>query len=217
MKTSEKICLNWKYFHGNVINAFECLRDCNNLFDVTMVSEDGKTVEAHDIIRAVSNPDFINLMKKMQQNIGDILEAAVELNKTESLNENITLEETADSKHEVETENDTNNEPLPKTLNPITPRKLKKWTKISDRINANCLSLEELDDNIKCMIYKSQRHLSTGKLAFVCQVCGKEGPLNIVMDHIATMHMIGLSHFCNLCGCMFSSRSALKHHTWIEH
>ena len=60
IKTPEKLFLNWNYFHGNVINAFECLRYCNNMFDVTMVSEDGKTVEAHDIIQAVSNPDFIN-------------------------------------------------------------------------------------------------------------------------------------------------------------
>ena len=44
---TEQIRLQRNDFKENITNAFATLRDDNNLFDVTLVCEDGKQIDAH--------------------------------------------------------------------------------------------------------------------------------------------------------------------------
>ena len=64
MYESEKLCLKWNDFQINVNNAFGSLRNDQDLCDVTLVSEDGKQLEAHKVILASSSPFFLELLKR---------------------------------------------------------------------------------------------------------------------------------------------------------
>ena len=64
MSISEKLCLQWNDFQGNLNSAFKELRNDTELSDVTLVSDDEKQVEAHKVILASSSPFFANLLKR---------------------------------------------------------------------------------------------------------------------------------------------------------
>ena len=61
---NEKLCLQWNDFKANTVSAFARLREDNDFTDVTLFCEDGKQVEAHKVILAVSSPFFASLLKK---------------------------------------------------------------------------------------------------------------------------------------------------------
>ena len=64
MYESEKLCLKWNDFQDNVNSAFGMLRNDQDLCNVTLVSEDGKHLEAHKVILASSSPFFLELLKR---------------------------------------------------------------------------------------------------------------------------------------------------------
>ena len=61
---SEKLCLQWNDFRENVIGSLGSLKNDRDFLDVTLISEDGKQVEAHKVILAISSPFFQNLLKR---------------------------------------------------------------------------------------------------------------------------------------------------------
>ena len=63
MDHSEKLCLQWNDFQENLNLAFKELRNDIDLSDVTLVSDDGRKVEAHKIVLAASSPFFMTLLK----------------------------------------------------------------------------------------------------------------------------------------------------------
>ena len=64
MNTSEKFCLKWNEFQNNISTTFGSLREDTDFADVTLVSDEGKQVEAHKLILAASSPFFQNLLKR---------------------------------------------------------------------------------------------------------------------------------------------------------
>ena len=63
MASLEKFSLRWNDFQENTTSAFSNLRDDQQFTDVTLVSEDGQSMEAHKIILAASSPFFKNILK----------------------------------------------------------------------------------------------------------------------------------------------------------
>ena len=61
---SEKLCLQWNDFRENAIGSLGSLKNDRDFLDVTLSSEDGKQVEAHKVILAISSPFFQNLLKR---------------------------------------------------------------------------------------------------------------------------------------------------------
>ena len=61
---SEKVCLNWNDFQGNLNIAFKNLREDNDFNDVTLACEDGSQVEAHKVVLAASSPVFQKLLRR---------------------------------------------------------------------------------------------------------------------------------------------------------
>ena len=61
---SEKLCLKWNDFQGNMNTTFESLRVEKEFSDVTLACADGQQVEAHKVILAASSPFFQNILKK---------------------------------------------------------------------------------------------------------------------------------------------------------
>ena len=50
----EKFCLKWNDFQSNVSKSFNTLRREEELFDVTLVSDDEQHIQAHKMILSAS-------------------------------------------------------------------------------------------------------------------------------------------------------------------
>jgi len=61
---TEKFCLKWNDFHSNIGKSFKSLRYEDNLFDVTLVSNDHNQVSAHKLVLSACSEYFKTLFKK---------------------------------------------------------------------------------------------------------------------------------------------------------
>ena len=80
------------------------------------------------------------------------------------------------------------------------------------------VELQDLDDQIKSMIIKTDKSAGPGKgFLATCNVCGKQKPLKHMPQHIEANHITGVSHPCDICGKESRSRNALKVHKILYH
>ena len=86
--------------------------------------------------------------------------------------------------------------------------------------------LQALGVKVKSMMEKGQKMIPNGKQAngtpsqatsFICKVCGKEGFVTLIRDHIEANHLEGICIPCGLCEKTFSSRNALTQHKRRSH
>ena len=61
---SEKLCLQWNDFKENAVNALGSLKEDNDLTDMTLVCEDGRQIEVHRVVLAISSPVLDNILIK---------------------------------------------------------------------------------------------------------------------------------------------------------
>ena len=62
--SAENLCLRWNDFEQNITSTFGALRQDRDFVDVTLVSEDGQTIELHKVVLAASSPFFLQVLKK---------------------------------------------------------------------------------------------------------------------------------------------------------
>ena len=74
--------------------------------------------------------------------------------------------------------------------------------------------LQELDAKVKSLMDKSQNISSSGSRASTCKVCGKEGQMVAIRDHIEIKHLEGVSLPCDVCGKICTSRNMLRRHKY---
>ena len=88
-------------------------------------------------------------------------------------------------------------------------------------VSVNITNIEELDEQVKSMMAKSQNIIQNGpnstKKADICTVCEKEGRGRDIMDHIEANHLEGVSISCNFCDMRFRSRLGLRRHVAKHH
>ena len=73
--------------------------------------------------------------------------------------------------------------------------------------------LDELNTRIKSMMMSSENRFGQkNERGRICKVCGKEGKISLVMEHIEAKHISGFSHSCHLCGFTTNTRSSLGAH-----
>merc|ERR1712129_436999 len=75
--------------------------------------------------------------------------------------------------------------------------------------------LQDLDDKVKSMVEVSENHVggAPGKgFNRICKVCGKEGLMHHIRDHIEATHITGVSHTCNICGDIRKTRDSMRMH-----
>lgn len=65
---NEQLCLKLDDFQLNISTFFQKLRGCTDFSDVTLVSEDGHQIEAHQIILSASSTFFMNVLKNNRHN-----------------------------------------------------------------------------------------------------------------------------------------------------
>ena len=58
-KMSETLCLQWNDYKENAINAFGSLREDKDFTDVTLVCEDGRQLEVHKVVLAISSKSSV--------------------------------------------------------------------------------------------------------------------------------------------------------------
>ena len=61
---AEKFCLKWNDFQANVTSSFRKLRNTDDFYDVTLVSDDHQQVSAHKVVLASSSEYFNKILKK---------------------------------------------------------------------------------------------------------------------------------------------------------
>ena len=82
----------------------------------------------------------------------------------------------------------------------------------------NNTDLESLDQQVKSMMTFSENahpNKSNSGRARICKVCGKEGGMKNIMNHIESNHFNGISVPCDLCGRSFKSRNSLSNHKYV--
>merc|ERR1712129_335672 len=80
--------------------------------------------------------------------------------------------------------------------------------------------LQDLDDQIKSMMEVSENIVGGNQgnqRMRICKVCGKEGRMQCIIQHIECKHITGVSHTCNICGTTNRSRHALRMHKQTKH
>ena len=82
----------------------------------------------------------------------------------------------------------------------------------------NSADFQDLDEQVNSMMTRSNVNLdSQGQKATVCTICGKEGQKKVIRDHIESNHITGVSHPCDHCGYITSTRAALLKHSKSKH
>jgi len=69
------------------------------------------------------------------------------------------------------------------------------------------------------MISKGENTIQEGEnmiKATICTVCGKEGKLSQIKDHIEAKHLEGVSIPCNYCEKTFRSRRRMSYHKSVK-
>ena len=242
-KMSEKLCLKWNDYQENTSNAFKSLKNDKEFSDVTLVCGDGRQTDAHKIILSNSSPvfkeilsinkhphpliymrglksedlmaivDFIYIGEAniFQENLDSFLALAEEL-KLKGLTGGSVSENEAKEKsklaHEVSRIDH-------KKENSTSPHENERRLLIPNDFSGN---FEELEEKIKSMMERSTRRIPSGReMALICKVCGKEGSMIDIMRHIEAKHIAGISIPCVLCGHVFKTRDALRHHKFKYH
>ena len=79
--------------------------------------------------------------------------------------------------------------------------------------------LDELDTKVKSLMAFSENRIGKGQggRARICMVCGKEGHMKDILDHIEANHINDISIPCNICGKISKSRPGLRQHNQKYH
>ena len=85
----------------------------------------------------------------------------------------------------------------------------------------NSTNIESLKQQVKSMMIFSDKaeypYKQNGVRARACKVCGKEGGMVNIMNHIESNHITGISIPCDTCGKAFKSRNSLNAHKSQQH
>ena len=94
-----------------------------------------------------------------------------------------------------------------------SPKDCFKVTTVALTNDKISVDLQDLDEQIKSMITKTDIRSSNGQGCLsTCNVCGKQGPYFSMPRHIEANHITGVSHACDICGRVSRSRNALRMH-----
>ena len=241
MGTTEKLCLQWNDFKENITSSFKELRTDREFTDVTLACEDGQHIEAHKVVLASSSPFFMQLLKTikhphpliymrgsrsvdlvaimeflycgeanvLQENLDAFLGLAEELRLKGLAGGGAETEKQTDKAVPQDRSVSLKKEISDKSTAPLSNGSYDTTVSVTnDKIN---VELEQLDEQIKSMITRSEISAGPGKGKMAsCNVCGKQGPYMHMPQHIEAYHITGVSHACDICGKVSRSRNALS-------
>ena len=89
---------------------------------------------------------------------------------------------------------------------------------VAVRNDSTSVDLQELDQQIKSMMTKTDVRLADGQgYIYSCNICGKRTYLKLMPSHIEVHHITGVAHTCDICGNVSRSRASLRMHKSARH
>ena len=76
---------------------------------------------------------------------------------------------------------------------------------------------QELDEKINSLMSMGNASLAEGRKVHRCIVCGKEGKISNIKQHIEAVHIGGISAPCEMCQKTYRSRAVLRKHMTKKH
>ena len=242
----DKLCLQWNDFGENIKTSFKELRKDQDFTDVTLACEDGQEIETHKMVLIASSPIFCKLLKKnkhpqsliyMRGVKSEILSAMVDFfycGEANVFQNNLdSFLDLADELQLRGLKKDQSEDNL--MQNKIDPKQMKKELKqvqhhsqkpnnersiVPSFDQPENKNIQDLDLQVKSMMSVSENRTqgksNTGK-ARICNVCGKEGQMAQIMQHIEINHITGVAIPCNSCQMSFPSRNGLARHKFYHH
>ena len=100
----------------------------------------------------------------------------------------------------------------------MKPAKISPITETAIAINSFRTNVVELGQKVKSMMTFSENRIDKQKgRARLCKVCGEEGQMTAIRNHIEAKHLTGLSIPCNACNKTFHTRNAMNTHQQKHH
>ena len=119
---------------------------------------------------------------------------------------------------QISQRSDTTNNTIATSKDKPTPQRFENETAMSEISEtaialAGGTNLEDLDQKVKSLMNISENRIGKQqKNARICKVCGKEGHMTQIMNHIEANHLTNISIPCNSCDRTFNTRRALNVH-----
>jgi len=243
----DKFCLKWNDFQSNISNSFSKLRNEDEFYDVTLVSDDQKQISAHKVVLSASSEYFRTILKHNKHphpllclegissselnNIldyfynGEVNIYQDDLDRFLNIAERYKLEGLlGDNKLDNGEKNDIQNDDEMKR--PIYDTKNNLVDLIDDSDNKPMFRQEtkvvinsEQFPSLKELEEKISEHLEkdASGKGWKCNICGK-----VVRDKTAgkehvEIHFDGLSFPCQDCNVVLRSRHSLRQNTLRFH
>ena len=105
-------------------------------------------------------------------------------------------------------------------LEPKSERKFAHGNQASENANKMKRNTWILDQKVKSLMKSSDDsdpNNKSGTRRRTCKVCGQDGPVQDIKNHIEANHIAGMSISCDLCGKLFKSRNSLGSHKSQQH
>ena len=232
----EKLLLKWNDFQSTISQHFKQLRDENDFFDVTLVSEDLKQFQTHKIVLTACSSFFKPILKanvhthpliylsgvdstNLQLVLDYIYQGEVQLYQ-EQLNvfldvaEKLQISGLLGGKtegHETVKEYNQNDQKFHNEINSNNESENESYI-VERKQKATPISVighnqEEVNQKIKELLFKESD-------MYKCTVCGKMSKDNRNMKRHVEVHIDGLSYQCSLCDKTFRSGHAFSMHRY---
>ena len=231
---SEKFCLKWNDFNSNVAKSFKLLRNEQEFFDVTLVSDDHKKVQAHRVVLSACSSYFKSILRGNDES-SKILLCLDQINSQElsnvldyiyngevqilqdDINRFLDIAQRFQLDGLLKSDEDTKpveevfflpeeniNKPEVKERN--VGVNISSQESITIQPFGSITSIEELDSTIEKNFEKDIEGY------FCCKICGKKDKKKFnIREHIET-HIEGLSFPCNQCEHVSRSRQGIRKH-----
>ena len=239
---NDKFCLKWNDFQSNVTKSFNKLRNEDDFFDVTLVSDDKQQVSAHKLVLSSCSDYFKTILKQKKHshpllclegissselnNVLDYiyngevqicqedLERFLQIASRFQLEGLIGGEENQDEvKDDISNNFDIPGEP---DFRPIATPKQKKQTSNPRIVNPdkNVVSVKATNiTNTEDIDRQLDELMEKEGSQYRCKPCGKMSSRKFHAYEHADTHMEGLSYACQLCDKTFRSRKSLRVHS----
>jgi len=243
----EKFYLKWNDFQENTLKTFSNLRNEEEFFDVTLVSDDQKQMMAHKVVLSSSSQYFKNILKTNKhshpmlcltgltsmdlKNVLDyIYEGEVQIlqnniDKFLDIAQKLKIEGllSADKEYDEDFKESMSSQHLETELKHKQYKRIETANEMVYNMDSAVATKYDISLNDSSSVDEIEQKVTEylGKNEngdFLCNICGKVGGKIIKnMKNHIETHLEGISLTCSVCDKNFRSRNSLNNHKTKYH